>query len=35
MRKGLDGTLIATDIVSGKDYGVTRDSKTGKYDYKR
>jgi RHS repeat-associated protein len=28
------GTLIATDINTGKDYGVVRDSKTGKYNFK-
>lgn len=32
---GKDGVLIAQDILTGKDYGVTRDPKTGKYDFVR
>ena len=27
--------LIVKDLISGKDYGVVRDPKTGKYDYYR
>ena len=34
IRKSPNGTLIATDINTGKDYGVVRDSKTGKYNFK-
>jgi RHS repeat-associated protein len=35
IRKGENGELIAQDIKTGKDYGVTRDEKTGKYDFVR
>ena len=35
IRKGENGVLIAQDIKTGNDFGVTRDSKTGKYDFVR
>ncbi len=35
IRKGENGELIAQDIKTGKDYGVTRDEKTGKYGFVR
>ena len=27
--------LIVNDLITGKDYGIVRDTKTGKYDYYR
>jgi RHS repeat-associated protein len=35
IRKSQNGTLIAKDIKTGKDFGVVRDSETGKWDFKQ
>jgi RHS repeat-associated protein len=35
IRKSSSGILIAKDIKTGKDFGVVRDAKTGKYDFYR